>query len=224
MVNALRMSAKDFAIFVPSYSLAPHAQYPTQLVEGLDVLRFLIEEEGKLASNIVIGGDSAGGNLVLGILSHISHPHPRISGGFVPDEPFAGALMLCPWVTFDQRWPSVERNRMKDSIPLLPNSIHAKYFLGNMPSDWYNEPLKAPLEWWMDLSARRLLLLTGEDDIMVDSHQAFAKILATANPYNMETVVAPREGHVAPVLDLMLGDRREFASSKTMKEWLLSCL
>lgn len=36
-------------------------------------------------------------------------------------------------------------------------------------------------------------------------------------------VVAGGEGHVAPVLDLMLGDRNEFESSKRMKQWLLSC-
>lgn len=177
MVDALRLSNVDFAIFVPSYSLAPHAQYPTQLLEGLQVLQFLIEEEGKLAKNIAIGGDSAGGNLVLGILSHIAHPHPGISEGFIPDEPFAGALIHCPWVTFDQTWPSIERNKHKDSVPLLPNSVHAKYFLGDAPSDNYNEPLSAPPEWWAGLNARMLLLLSGEDDIMVDSHHAFGKIL-----------------------------------------------
>lgn len=177
LFSSLRQLNKDFAIFVPSYSLAPHAQYPTQLLEGLEVLRFLVEKECKLARNIVIGGDSAGGNLVLGILSHIAHPHPEISGSFFPDEPFAGALMFSPWVTFDQAWPSVERNRAKDCIPLLPNSTHAKYFLGDKPPDNYNEPLSAPVEWWMDIQARRLLLVTGQDDIMVDSHQAFAKIL-----------------------------------------------
>ncbi|EAU37761.1 predicted protein [Aspergillus terreus NIH2624] len=223
MVDALRQSNVDFAIFVPSYSLAPHAQYPTQLLEGLQVLRFLIEEEGKLAKNIAIGGDSAGGNLVLGILSHIAHPHPGISEGFIPDEPFAGALIHCPWVTFDQTWPSIERNKHKDSVPLLPNSVHAKYFLGDAPSDNYNEPLSAPPEWWAGLNARMLLLLSGEDDIMVDSHHAFGKILVSANPYNTEMVVAGGEGHVAPVLDLMLGDRNEFESSKRMKQWLLSC-
>ncbi|KAI9929598.1 hypothetical protein MW887_001072 [Aspergillus wentii] len=224
IVDALRLLGKDFAIFVPSYSLAPHAQYPIQLLEGLEVLRFLIEEESKVARNIVIGGDSAGGNLVLGILSHIAHPHPEISAGFVPDEPFAGALMLCPWVTFDQTWPSIERNKDKDCVPLLPNSTHARHFLGDMPSDNYNEPLSAPLEWWTDLNARRLLLLSGEDDIMVDSHHAFARILAAANPYNTETVTVVGEGHVAPVLDLMLGDRKEFESSKVIQRWLSSCL
>ncbi|KAA8649603.1 alpha/beta hydrolase [Aspergillus tanneri] len=207
LADAVSQAGKDLAIFVPSYTLAPHAQYPLQLREGLDVLRYLIHKKGKLARNIVIGGDSAGGNLVLAILSHIAHPHPEIPTSHMPDEPFAGALMFCPWVTFNQTWPSIERNRKKDC-----------------PPDNYNEPLSAPMEWWTDLKARQMMLVAGEDDIMVDSHHAFAKTLEATNPQNTKIFVAPGEGHVAPVLDLMLGDRSEFESSKAMREWLLSCL
>ncbi|KAE8376403.1 Alpha/Beta hydrolase protein [Aspergillus bertholletiae] len=223
IVDGVCQAGNDMAVFVPSYSLAPHAQYPAQLIEGLDVLRYLTKVEGRSVGNIVLAGDSAGGNLVLGILSHLSHPHPDIKVDFASDEPFAGALMLCPWVTFDQTWPSIKRNKTKDCVALTPSSICVGHWLGKKAPDHYNEPLTAPSEWWRGAKARRMLLLSGQDDIMVDSHCAFAKQLTTANPHNTEVIVAPDEGHIAPVLDLMLGDRSEFESSKAMKKWLLSC-
>ncbi|RHZ55345.1 hypothetical protein CDV55_102347 [Aspergillus turcosus] len=221
VVDAVCQTGKQFAVFVPSYTLAPHAQYPSQLQEGLETLRYLIEIEGKSASNIVLGGDSAGGNLVLAILSHLSHPHPDIAGDLTLKTNLGGAVMICPWVTFDQTWTSVERNKKKDSVALIPSSISAKHFLGDKPPDNYNEPLRAPLEWWFEVKACQLLLISGDDDIMVDSHRAFATNLSMANPHNTQIIFAADEGHVAPVLDLMLGDRSEFESTKAMKKWLL---
>ncbi|KKK13561.1 hypothetical protein ARAM_001730 [Aspergillus rambellii] len=224
IVDAVCLSGKQLAVFVPSYTLAPHAQYPSQLREGLDVLQHLVEKENKLLSNIVLGGDSAGGNLVLGILSHLSHPHPDITGGLSLEGHLSGALMICPWVTFDQTWASIERNKNKDCVALIPSTITAAYFLGTSESDNYNEPLRAPFDWWTGINARQLLLISGEDDIMVDSHNAFATKLRMANPHNTQVVTAVGEGHVAPVLDLMLGDRSEFESTRAIKKWLVSVI
>lgn len=185
VVNAVVQSGegKSFAAFVPSYTLAPHARYPTQLREGLEVLQYLVEGEGKLLENIVIGGDSAGGNLVLGILSHMSHPHPHpdFSAGlgscFMGDGSLCGALMLSPWVSNDRTWPSVRRNKLKDCVTTVPTDISTEHFLG-VNDDWdnYNEPLRAP-EWWAGVKSRNLLIVSGEDEIMTDAHRAFGRIL-----------------------------------------------
>ncbi|OJJ57372.1 hypothetical protein ASPSYDRAFT_90664 [Aspergillus sydowii CBS 593.65] len=219
-----RSIGNQFAVLVPPYTLAPHAKYPCQLREGLDVLRYLVEVEGKEPGKIILGGDSAGGNLVLGILSHLSHPHPdpSIPAGPYIHEDLAGALLMGPWVSFDQTWPSIKRNINRDCVSLVPSSVSAENWLGQKPLDKYNEPLRAPVDWWSNVKARQLLLVTGADDLMVDSHEAFAANLKLANPHKTEVVIAPGEGHIAPILNLMLGDHSEYQSTIAMKKWLLS--
>lgn len=165
------------AVFVLSYTLAPHAQYPCQLRQGLEALRFVIETGHRNPSDVIIGGDSAGANLVLGILSFFSHPDRDIWSGPDLPKPLLGAVMLCPWVSFDQGWDSMERNKHKDCLTLKPTTINQKYFLGSRERDNYNEPINAPLEWWRGMRVKRMLVIAGEEEIMVDSQRMFGERL-----------------------------------------------
>ena len=45
----------DFAVAFLSYSLAPTAQYPVQLAEAVDLLRYLTYDEGKDPSKVCNG-------------------------------------------------------------------------------------------------------------------------------------------------------------------------
>ncbi|KAL4932552.1 Alpha/Beta hydrolase protein [Aspergillus undulatus] len=226
IVHAVCRTGKQLCVFFPEYTLAPHAKYPCQLREGLDFLRYLVEGQNKAPSNIILAGDSAGGNMVLAILSHLSHPHPDsdIPGGPSLQEPLAGALMLSPWVTFDQTWGSIERNKSRDCVSLVPSRVSVEYWLGERPLDNYNEPLRAPVNWWDGVKARQMLLVTGGDDLMLDSHQAFAANLKRSNPHNTQVVVAPGEGHIAPILNLILGDHSGFESTRAIEKWTLSVI
>lgn len=50
------------------YSLAPEYKYPVQLEEAYSVWNELTEKKGILPENIIIGGDSSGGNLALALM------------------------------------------------------------------------------------------------------------------------------------------------------------
>lgn len=67
---------------------------------------------------IFIGGDSAGGNLALALLSHILHPHPQIEEGLRVQlsAPLAGAILTSPWIRFDTDYDSVKRNEGSDFV------------------------------------------------------------------------------------------------------------
>ena len=52
-----------FTVYMPDYRLAPEYLYPTQLEDGVNAYKSLIEEFGYSHKQIAIGGDSAGGNL-----------------------------------------------------------------------------------------------------------------------------------------------------------------
>lgn len=48
---------------------------------------------------IIIGGDSAGGNLTLSVLSHLMHPRSDVQE-YKLTEPFRGTMLISPWIAF----------------------------------------------------------------------------------------------------------------------------
>ncbi|KAK0189328.1 hypothetical protein F5146DRAFT_1199165 [Armillaria mellea] len=68
---------------------------------GVAILAYPLENllsAGVDPQNLVFAGDSAGGNLVLQIFSHMLHPLPNIPESPKPQVPFLGALLISPWV------------------------------------------------------------------------------------------------------------------------------
>jgi acetyl esterase/lipase len=51
----------NVSILLLAYDLAPEHPYPAQLKQAVELLRYLVETEGRSPSDLVIGGDSAGG-------------------------------------------------------------------------------------------------------------------------------------------------------------------
>ncbi|KAL0256877.1 hypothetical protein SLS55_007686 [Diplodia seriata] len=64
------------AALVLHYDVAPFAAYPRQLGQAAQLLNHVLRNLRVAPRNIILGGDSAGGNLTLALLSHILHPHP----------------------------------------------------------------------------------------------------------------------------------------------------
>ncbi|POS78531.1 hypothetical protein DHEL01_v203063 [Diaporthe helianthi] len=90
-------SREKIAVAVLQYTLTPLAQFPTQMCQAASGLAHLLQS-GIRPSQLVVGGDSAGGNLTLQLLSHLLHPHPRAER-IALDEPLAGAFIVSPWVS-----------------------------------------------------------------------------------------------------------------------------
>ncbi len=70
------------------YDVAPAAVYPTQLDQAIDVWNEITGKLGFKAENVVCGGDSAGGNLTLGLMLKL-----RDEGRDMP----RGAFCMSPW-------------------------------------------------------------------------------------------------------------------------------
>jgi len=187
--------ASKFAICLLSYSLAPEAQFPVQLQQAVHLLRNLVVDKGKTPENvriykeigrlsvlkadqhhqIILCGDSAGGNLVLGLLSHLLHPHPSITPLKLP-SPLLGAALISPWGDFSTSALSYTRNGFKDSIDASVLQKWSAYFMDGADTDNYNQPFRAPDSWWIDLNGavRDVLITAGTDEVLVDDIKAFA--------------------------------------------------
>ncbi len=77
--------------------LIPDAVYPSQLIDAHQALDKLLSA-GVDSQNLVLTGDSAGGNLIFQIFSHILHPRPDVPEYPRPQTPFLGALFISPWI------------------------------------------------------------------------------------------------------------------------------
>ncbi|OJD32075.1 lipase thioesterase family protein [Diplodia corticola] len=65
------------AALVLHYDVAPFAAYPRQLGQAARLLNYVLRALRVPPRNVILGGDSAGGNLALALLSHVLHPHPE---------------------------------------------------------------------------------------------------------------------------------------------------
>ncbi|KAK0505414.1 Alpha/Beta hydrolase protein [Armillaria luteobubalina] len=89
----------NIGIALLAYKLAPDATFPSQAIAAKNALEYLFQA-GAQPRDLIIAGDSAGGNLVLQILQHIVDPHPMIPPLVVPSpSKFLGILLISPWVS-----------------------------------------------------------------------------------------------------------------------------
>ena len=80
-----------------NYRLAPENPYPYGLEDCLRVYRYLLQDEQIAAENIIFGGDSSGGNILLALLQKLSHeslPKPVCAFMFSPCLSFATGNQL----------------------------------------------------------------------------------------------------------------------------------
>lgn len=121
------------------YRRPPEHPYPTPVDDCLSAYLFLLEKIGN-PDQIVLAGDSAGGNLVLSTLLRIAEH------GF---QSPAGAILLSPWVdlTDNGRLPSWDLYRKIDYLPADMAKLFAIAYLGEAGAidPWAIDPNTSPL-------------------------------------------------------------------------------
>lgn len=196
VLKNLNKNGHDIAVFFPRYTQSPHATYPTQLRQAAGALQYILNETGRSPSNIVVGGDSAGGNLALALLLHLSHPHPEIDPISL-SSPLAGVFGLASWVNFSTDWPSFKENAYKDILTERVLNEWSGTYHGGKEHDAWSEPDRAPAEWWSDAKTERILLLAGSDELLLSPIESFAKKVKAVFP-NTTYLVGVDEPHDMP--------------------------
>ncbi|KAF9886333.1 hypothetical protein FE257_011592 [Aspergillus nanangensis] len=220
LITQLNANGHDVALFFLSYTLTPHAAYPTQLRQSVEALRYILTSTQRSPSDVIVGGDSAGGNLALAVLLHLTHPHPEIDAiaGSSEMAPLAGVVAFAPWVNFATDGASMQTNRYKDVIPPEALEMWSRAYLAKKPSDAWSEPNRAPVEWWKGAKTEHVLILAGGDEILFSAIDDFAKKFQAVVPNTMY-VVGYDETHVAPVYSgQILG--KETQQGRELRRWL----
>ncbi|KAG0154955.1 Steryl acetyl hydrolase 1 [Penicillium digitatum] len=218
MLQSLNETGHDLAVFFLRYTLTPHAKYPTQLRQAVEALRYIVNETGRSPANVILGGDSAGGNLAAATLLHLSHPHAQIDP-LALSAPLAGVFTWAPWVDFSTEWPSMKDNLWKDILTPAILTRWSTSYRGDSPADIWIEPFNAPAECWSGAKTERILVLAGGDEILLSPVQEFVKKIKSA--FEQTTfVVADDEIHIAPFYGISM----ETQTGSELRQWLAAWL
>ncbi|KAF2189098.1 alpha/beta hydrolase fold domain-containing protein [Zopfia rhizophila CBS 207.26] len=229
MKDSLIAQGSDTAVVFLAYSLAPEAIYPTQLKQAVELLRYLIETEGRDPSNIILGGDSAGGNLTIGLLSHLSHPHPDIQALCLPTKLHA-AFLISPWCSFNTHTPAFISIAEKDCFDARALNRWSSAFLGSdspFAGDFYNEPVLAPAPWWEQTAEviGEVLIWGGGNEILLDGIEEFAKRFQKgfgSKGGRVSFVVTAKAAHEEMILERLMGYKGDSGtgSAKVVQDWV----
>ena len=149
-------------VLVPDYRLAPEHPFPAGVKDALLAYGWLLSQ-GLSETDIVVGGDSAGGGLALSMLLALREANAKM--------PLA-AVLLAPWTDLTVSSPSYETLRDKDPIITREGLREAGlWYAGNRdPAD----PMLSPL--FADPSGLPPLLIhAGGDEVMLDDSVRFAQ-------------------------------------------------
>ncbi|KAL0563820.1 hypothetical protein V5O48_018243 [Marasmius crinis-equi] len=198
------------------YTLIPDGVFPNQLRQATIAINHLLAS-GVETKNLQITGDSAGGNLVLQVLSHALHPHPQVPP--LRTNHFRGAYAMSAWVLLatDREHDGGESLIRGDRADIMSKSclkVWGDAVMKGVPAyhGMYAEPIKAPHGWYAKVGevVDRILITTGEYDCFEDQDR---EIYETLRKYteNVEFIDQEAGVHDGPYLEFGMGDSDDVA-------------
>ncbi|KAK0216410.1 Alpha/Beta hydrolase protein [Armillaria fumosa] len=217
----LELEKRDIhiGIVILAYRLVPDAVYPSQLIDANQALDNLLSA-GVDPQNLVLAGDSAGGNLILQIFSHILHPRPNIPESPRPQIPFLGALLISPWVCLagDE---SFEINDPYDLISARSYSSWGNTILQHADTQFVDPVgFDAPKSWFEGIHkfVGNVLVTSGAKECMYTAHKRLLEdYLKTTHPdVDFAVTEGARGVHDDMLFDFVIpGERAENLSPTT---------
>ncbi|RPB13829.1 alpha/beta-hydrolase [Morchella conica CCBAS932] len=221
-VKRLEESGKTAVLCIVEYGLAPEVRYPVQYIQGVEAVRHLLNEAKYEPSDIIIGGDSSGGNLALGVISHILHPHKDIQPLTLGSKVFGGILLLSPWVTFENTAKSFKENAEKDYLYAENAAAWApSEFCDHADYNSYNVPLSADPSWWTGFPGAKTLLVCGEWELSRDDIKEIGERMGKGGVQGLTVESCPKEVHAACIFDAQFGFKPQIMA-KTVFGWLVT--
>jgi epsilon-lactone hydrolase len=178
------------------YRLAPEHPYPAAHEDAMTAWRFL-RGQGIAARDIVVGGDSAGGNLTIALINRL-----RAAG----EEQPACAWLASPWTDLTMSGASLESKAAIDPL------IHKAYLeelaacYAPAPID-RKDPLISPL--FSELRGfPPVIIQVGSDETLLDDAAGFARGAGLAD-VNVTLQVWPHMIHAWPMWNAKLEAGRQ---------------
>jgi acetyl esterase/lipase len=166
-------------------------------------------DKGISPANIVVGGDSAGGSLILQLMSHILHPLPSIPPPPALSQALAGAMLISPWCEFSADGASFVQNDRKDIITARSFAHFTAIIKAGLTPEleYYCQPLSAPASWWKGLDGvySRVLVTAGEYECLLDQIIETGTVISR-NVKDTVTMVEPGAVHEEMIFKFGTGE------------------
>ncbi|MCS3743173.1 acetyl esterase/lipase [Rhizobium sp. BK661] len=181
-------------VLLVDYRLAPDSPYPAQIDDALSAYRWLLDS-GYESGNIVIVGDSAGGNLAIEATLRQMRVSGQLPAAVVAMSPITDLVATAASLAANNTDPLIG----KDQLTLIRNA----YLGTRSPSD----PLISPL--YADMTGfPPLLLQVGSGDALLDDTLRLADRAKTAG-VDVRTEIWPGMVHQWQLFPSLLDDARK---------------
>lgn len=165
LVSRLSIAARVTGFHI-DYRLAPEHPYPAALEDALTVYVQMLAF-GIAPENLVVGGESAGGNLAAALLL-------KLRDNELPQP--AGLYLLSPWLDMKTTGESYDTVGMRDPITSREAmEVYASTFLGGKPDDAYTSPVRADLT-----GLPPVMIQVGTEEVLLSDSLTFASRAALA--------------------------------------------
>ncbi len=185
---ANRMTATNANAVVVSvdYRLAPENPFPTPLQDAVDALNWVYENAKAIngdANRILVGGDSAGGNLATVVSKHfLDHNGPKISA----------QLLIYPVTNLDFTTKSYEQYADGYGLDRDLMVWFGKYY--TLDEKEFSNPLVSPLQNESLKGLPPAIIVAAEHDVLKDEGAQYAEKLK-ADGVEVEYQVIPGTVH-----------------------------
>ena len=201
-VSRLATAARVTAFHI-DYRLAPENPYPAAIEDALKAYRRILAM-GFTADNLIVGGESAGGNLAAALLLKVREeklPQP------------AGLYLLSPWLDMTTTAESYRKVGTRD--PMITREgieLVAKAYLGGQADNTLTSPVRADLA-----GLPPMLIQVGSEEVLLSDSIAFANNAAMAG-IEVKLHVAPEMPHAFPLFHVLL--RAGLAAIDEAGDWM----
>jgi acetyl esterase/lipase len=172
--------------------------------------------------NVQLVGDSAGGNLILQILSHLVHPleSERVPALSLP-APFKGAYLMSPWVDLSDIFGTLSGGDDTDILTSKVLKYWGSQVLGSGPTKHrgYIEANSAVDDWWkgVDAFVDRIFISAGEDECL---RNEIIRFKSTFEHFHSHVKLEVHGGvHNAPFIGYAVGEK-DGSMTDLIIDWL----
>ncbi|WZH42191.1 Alpha/Beta hydrolase protein [Fusarium acuminatum] len=214
----------EVAVAVLEYTLTTEARHPVQLRQATSGLAHLLSK-GISPHDIIIGGDSAGGQLAVQLLSHLLQPQPTVPRVMLP-VPLAGAFLVSPWVARSTDDPSFIQNSALDMLSKPIVEAFTKELLGSnvkstaspFPLDWDKSTLVG-----ITSILTQLYVTVGEHEVFRDQVVTFKERVQLLNP-SLKLHFKCHQSCAHDFIILEGGQQQDGECTQYMKQWMVDLL
>ncbi|KHE84183.1 alpha/beta-hydrolase [Neurospora crassa] len=208
-ILSLHKASAAHQTIILEYALAPEHPYPAQLIQAVAALSYLLTDLSLAPSDIILAGDSAGGQLVGALLAHLAKPSPYappIENWKDERDQFKAAVFVSPWASMqgpddasmfekaDDKWDYLTEGQCGRYQELWNPKVDEVW--ANLCSFSEDENTKEEEEVWRRVFGRdgrramveKTLVTVGTAEVLLESCRRFGRECVGG-----ETVVVDRD-------------------------------